>query len=458
MRLLLVLASMSAGIQAFSEPLPPNALQMAACIQNANRGGQILKDMSRTERKAHEPKQGHAGPAVYSLNLPMNDTLRKYINKYLEPENLEWLKKVLERGKPYLTYIESRIAYYQVPRELMYLPIVESAFYIHAISRSGAAGLWQFMQNSVSSYDLQINDWLDERRDFWKSTDASLEKLKYNYSRLGDWLLALAAYNCGLGKVTGIIEKTDIRDFWELAKRKYLPRETVDYVPKFLAIASICTYAGRNGLPLNWTPPMQWERIELDQAVDLGILSQESGVPLSILKSGNAELRYGVTPPASGTYFLKVPSQFSDVVKETLSSKRLKLMRFYIHVIQSGDTLYDLSRHFGVTVPMITKYNPGVHPDYLKIGAKLVIPSLKEVGPYRRNISSVVAGSASGTPFTGDYIVRKGDTLWHIAQRFQIRVEELALKNNISLNGILKENQVLKVPEVTASESRYFIY
>ncbi len=398
---------------------------------------------SPENRKSHKPLQTHVGPAVYSFDIPDNHLVDFYRKRYSSEEWLNWLDSVFTRAKVYRDHIVSRIEYFNLPPELLFLPVIESAFRVNAISRSGAVGLWQFMENSIEPYNLRINEWLDERKDFWKATDASLQKLKYNFSQLGDWFLALAAYNCGLNKVKSVIEQTGIRNYWVLSERGLLPIETIHYVPKFLAVVEILMYPGRNGISISWEKSIKWKRVELDQAVDLRVLSEESGLTMDILRKGNAELHYGITPPPSSGYMLKIPEQHYEQVLHTLKQKKEKLMRFYIHTIQSGDTFYALAEHYGIPVALIQKYNPRVNPKALRVGMEIVIPAYRQVEPYRREILKKAA-------FTGTYTVKRGDTLWAIARRFATTPEEIARENGLSVNGIILDGMRLKVPETNA--------
>jgi len=402
---------------------------------------------------ALRPRQTHEGPEVFTLDVPMNGLLSYYLSYYTSPEGIQWLGYVLARARPFLDFIAERIQHYHMPPELAFLPIVESTFNPYAVSYTGAAGLWQLMTNSIDPATMRINEWEDDRFDFWKATNASLEKLEYNYQVLGDWLLALAAYNSGLGTMIYLIQKTGIHDFWTLAADGYLPYETKQYVPKFLAVAAVASYAGRYGIPLDWDPPVQWERIRLDQAVDLRILAREAGVDLPKLLEGNAELRYDITPPPGGfPYYLKVPKQEAPDIAATLKDQRFKLMRFYIYRVGSGDTLYDLARYYGVPVSMILQYNPSVQARFLQIGTRLVIPGVKDVPPYKRPAASQVAAARPHGPigpFTGTYRVETGDTLWSIAQRYSTTPEALASANGIPVTGVLGIGTTLKVPQTS---------
>jgi len=391
------------------------------------------------------PVQGHVGPAVHSLDPGEHEDLEFWLKHFQEQHWLNWIQQSLERGRPYRHFIQTTIREYGLPVELEFLPIIESEFRSHAVSKSGAVGLWQFMTNSIHPYEMDIDEWMDERRDFWKATHGALAKLQYNYEELGDWLLALGAYNCGLGRMKRAIENSGCRDFWKLADGGYLPAQTAQYVPKVLAVSHVAGYAGRHGLPTSWEPGVLWARIELDQAVDLSILARESGTPKDLLMAGNSELRYGITPPGETSYFLKVPAEYTDVIKETLIRQEVQLMRFYLHRIQSGDTYYALSRHFGISVSMIERYNPGIDPRFLRIGATVVVPAVHDVGPFPRGSSSSIMTHFT---FDGVYTVQPGDSLWSISRLYDISPEILARNNNLDLDSVLYAGTVLQVPEV----------
>lgn len=377
-----------------------------------------------------------------------NALVAKYLAQYSSPEGRKWLQAVMRRGAPYLPYIRGRIAERGLPPELAYLPVVESAFLPTAVSRSGAVGLWQFMKNSVTPATMKIDDWADERRDFWKSTDGALKKLEENYRYFKDWPLALAAYNAGLGAVSRAMKGAGGADYWELSERGKLKTETRHYVPKFIAISAILSDSRAYGLDLGWPEDPRWTRVPVGKTVDLSLLAEKSGVPLKTLQEGNGELRYGVTPPGSG-YFLKVPAAYERAVAETLARKDLQLIRYYFHVVRSGDTLSALSRHYGVSVDMIERSNPGLQARYLKLGAKILVPALKDVGPYQRE----KAGGAS-IAFNGTHLVKKGETLWSLALAYDVDPELLAEANGLELSSVLREGRTLKTPITIPEEQQ----
>ncbi|MDR2418592.1 MAG: LysM peptidoglycan-binding domain-containing protein [Treponema sp.] len=373
---------------------------------------------------------------IHGLEQPLT---QKYISQYSTPEGIAWLISMVRQGEPYMAFIRKEIEARNLPSELLYLPLIESAYVPTAVSRVGATGLWQFMTNSIEPFDIRITEWLDERMDFWKSTMGALSKLEENYRSLGDWPLALAAYNAGLGAVGRIIQRTGSRDYWKLSEQKQFATETINYVPKLLAFSYILSNLRLFGVDPLWLDDPEWTRIRVGRTVDVEMLAEAAGVDAAILKKANRELVYNVTPPDSN-YYLKVRKADAAAVSAALERKDLTLLRYYIHTIQAGDTLSELAKHYGISVDLITASNPTVQARYLKIGSRLLIPAFKEAEPFqRKNVSTA-------NSFTANYTVKKGDSLWGIARSYSVDPEALAMANNMNLNDILRVGKVLKVP------------
>jgi membrane-bound lytic murein transglycosylase D len=346
----------------------------------------------------------------------------------------------MERAAPYISFIRGEIEARELPPELLYLPVVESQYLPTAVSVSGAAGLWQFMKNSIAPFDMKVNDWVDERRDFWKSTQGALKKLDENYRYFDDWPLALAAYNAGLGGMSRIVRNAGVKDYWILSEKKLLKTETMHYVPKFLAVAQILSNPRRYGLEPIWNEDPGWTRVAANRQAELRLLAKEAGVDQNELSRANRELVYNITPPGKG-YYLKVKAADAEKVAAVFARKDLPLISYYIHTVGSGDTLLALALHYGVTVNQLVESNPGVQARYLRIGAKLMIPAFKEVEPYEKP-----KASAENLVFSGTHAVEKGETLWSIALACEVDPEVLAEANGMGLNDILREGRILKTP------------
>ncbi|MCL2374469.1 MAG: lytic transglycosylase domain-containing protein, partial [Treponema sp.] len=199
----------------------------------------------RSAESANRPASRLAQPFKAENSLLLlpgaleNPLTQRYIRHNSTPGGQASLAAIMRRAGPYLAFIRQRVAYMELPPELVYLPVIESAYLITAVSRSGAAGLWQFMENSIAPFDIRVTDWMDQRRDFWKSTYGALRKLRGNYRVLGDWPLALAAYNAGLGGTRRLIASSGIDNYWTLSERRLLREETIHYVPRLIAAAYV---------------------------------------------------------------------------------------------------------------------------------------------------------------------------------------------------------------------------
>jgi membrane-bound lytic murein transglycosylase D len=378
-------------------------------------------------------------PLFFTLTGYDEPLTQKCIEQYTTKGAKNWLTTIVKRSEPYLAFIRSEIESRGMPAELIYLPVIESAFSPAAVSRSGATGLWQFMRNSIGPYDMKITEWMDERRDFWKSTRGALNKLENEYKRVGSWELALAAYNAGLGTVLNALKKHPGADYWELCRQKAFKNETVQYVPRLLAVAYILSNPRRFGLEPLWPEDPQWTRIPVGRQVDLGLVAEYAGLPVTDLKKANSELIYGITPP-DPSYHIKVPAAHAPLVASVLENPKLTLIRYYFHTIRAGDTLSQIAVRYGVTEKQIRSNNPGLKERYLKVGQRLIIPALKEI-----NLAAA-APRQDNVSFSGTHLVKRGETLWSIALAYNTDPETLARINGMRLNDILRAGSSLKTP------------
>ncbi len=389
-------------------------------------------------------RQNHAGPEVLSSVFTWDSVVEENYKRILRSTEDQFrIQIALERAKPYASFIRKKIEEYRLPPEVFYLPIVESLYNPFARSPKGALGIWQFMADSMHPWMVR-NEWVDERRDFWKSTIGAFEKLSLNYRYTKDWLFALAAYNCGLNRVLTVMQKNPGKDYWKISESRLLPRETRAYIPRFLAVALYATYLGRKGHPLDWEGGMEWVQVPLSYPVDLRVLARKAGIPLETLLLGNRELQFPITPPKN--YALKVPEQYVEKIKTLLQDEKNRLLDFVVHTVGPGDTLYDLSLHFGPPISMILDYNPGIRPETLQLGRKLLIPKLKDVGPFRQSVRNAAQDLSPAGPFTNTYTVREGDSLWTIARTYQTTVARLAQENNLREEDPIHPGITLKVP------------
>ncbi|MDR2149340.1 MAG: LysM peptidoglycan-binding domain-containing protein [Spirochaetaceae bacterium] len=381
-----------------------------------------------------------AEPVLFAIPGREQALTQDYIAQYLNPRWSQWLVEIIQRAEPYLAFIRQEIENRNLPPELLYLPVIESEYRVNAKSRSGAVGLWQFMQNSIEPFDMQVTEWIDERMDFWKSTRGALDKLQENYAYFSDWALTLASYNAGMGSIQKILSQNELADYWLLSERKEFTTETIHFVPKLLAVSYILSQPRRFNLDFLWPRSTEWVLLPVDRQVDLSLVAAVAGIPADTLSEANYELKYRVSPPDT-TYHIKVRAVHAQAVRAALEQKDSSLIKYYFYTIKSGDTLLALALQYGVSVDTIYANNPGIRERALKIGSRLLIPAYKDIDPYQGKMVKM------GTMDTGSHLVKKGETLWSLARIYNTSPEALAAMNDMRLNDILREGKVIKTPE-----------
>ena len=334
----------------------------------------------KTETEAQDISQATDRPPRKELDIhtPEHIHIQKYLDDYQKPRAVQWLSSVLETGAPYRMYARQQLALHNMPASLEYLPVVESEYKVSAKSKSGALGIWQFMENSIYPF-MEKNQWVDERLDPWKSTDAAIKKLQDNYNMFGDWALALAAYNYGAGGLRRVIKASGgVDNFWDLADQERLSNQTILYVPKFLAVAEIVTnqdYYGLEFPEVTEADLIQWDEVTTKRSVPLKMLATEMNIDVSILKFLNPALILGRTPPAM-EYTMRVPFGTKAEAEKVISNMVLPTYEHTYKVVQ-GDTLWGISRRYGLTVTDICDANNLQEKAILPIGKTLYIPIME---------------------------------------------------------------------------------
>ena len=309
--------------------------------------------------------------------------VERFRKLYLSPKWSALLKAYLESAMEYRLYVRKAVQDSELPEMLEYLPVVESNYKTSAKSRSGAIGMWQFMANSVWPF-LTLNDFVDERLDPWKSTDAALKKLTDNYNYFNDWLLAIGAYNCGVGAMSKAIKKAGgVKDFWYLAENGYLSKQTAEYVPKLIAIADLAINSEYYGIDLpNHAEEFEtlenekngnFDYITVKKAYSINQLAQEMRLDSSTLKRLNPSYTMGMTHPSKNSE-IRLPLGMKQSALDALEN--IKPVEFPIkYKVEAGDSLWSISRRYKTTVQAICELNDIKENAILKIGKILYIPS-----------------------------------------------------------------------------------
>jgi membrane-bound lytic murein transglycosylase D len=373
---------------------------------------------------------------VYDVPVVWNERVRNCLF-YFQTIARSNMQLYLERAGRYLPMMQAIFAEYGLPRDLCYLPIIESGFNTNAYSYARAMGPWQFISSTGHNYGLKRDWWKDERRDFERSTHAAARYLAALYEMFGDWYLALAAYNGGEGRVGRTIAKQKTKDFWQLRLRK----QTENYVPLYLASVIIAKEPERFGFYVTPEPPLRWDEVDVGKPIELKVLARHLECTVEHLQQLNPELLRGVTPPQSAPYRLRVPegkgARFASVYELIPQSERTEWVR---HTIARGESLSSIARRYGVSVQAVKDANK-LKSNRIVAGHDLVVPVPVGALP--------TAGAPSIQPSeTGVYRVRAGESLWDIARAHGTTPEDLAGRNNISSRGKIYPGQMLKVPAV----------
>ncbi len=286
----------------------------------------------------------------------------------------EWLK----RSGKYIPKIRQILKEEGLPEELVYLPLIESGFNTRAESRKRAVGPWQFIPATARRYGLKIDFWVDERRDPEKSTRAAARYLKQLYEKFGSWLLALAAYNAGEGKIWRAIRTVEDTDYWRLTKTRYIKRETKNYVARFIAAALVASNPEEYGFKdLDLHPPLRYDKVMVNAPVSLDFVAKCTGVTVATIRELNPELKRWCTPVDVKSYELKVPegtaNEFLRCFNSATPKERLTKIPY---LVKKGDTLYEIAKARKVSLRAIMELNRGVNPKRLRPGQVIYLPPL----------------------------------------------------------------------------------
>ena len=308
--------------------------------------------------------------------------VEKFRRQYLNEKWLKHLYNVLESAMEYRLFVRKSVQDKNLPEILEYLPVVESNYKTSAKSKSGAIGMWQFMANSVYPF-LILDDFVDERLDPWKSTEAALKKLTENYNYFNDWLIAIAAYNCGVGAMNKILRKAEKKDFWYLVDKKLLPQQTADYVPKLIAIADLAINSEYYQIDLpNHNEEYEmlinekngdFDYIIVEKAYSLKQLASEMRMDYETLKKLNPSFVRGMTYPVKKSE-IRLPVGMKKSAEDAIA-KLIPIDFPFKYTVEKGDSLWSISRKYKVSIQSICDLNDIRENDILRIGKILYIPA-----------------------------------------------------------------------------------
>jgi membrane-bound lytic murein transglycosylase D len=395
------------------------------------------------------------------IPLTLNADVEKEIRSFQTIER-NFFERSYERSGYYLPLMKQQLRQAGLPEELAWLPLVESGFQVHVLSKARALGPWQFIPSTGYKYGLNRDLFIDERMSVEKSTQAAIAYLTDLHGLFGDWLTALAAYNCGEGRVLKVISRQQINyldHFWDLYRQ--LPNETARYVPRFLATLHIVKNPKKYGmnLPEPYAKPIAYETVKTQKSMKLFDIACQIGISTDTLVMLNPELRHQMTPDRP--YELKIPQGMgqqyalvADQIKESrppAPPERERKTRVVKYKVKSGDTVASISKKFGTSSKSLLSANGLKSEAQVTEGKILKIPvKQQEKGT---QVASGKKGkskkTAAAEPTVIKYTVKKGDTLTQIAKRYSTTTAEIMKLNHLQ-GGQLKSGQVLKIKNPNA--------
>jgi membrane-bound lytic murein transglycosylase D len=385
----------------------------------------------------------------FTLPDPDDDTIDAQLAWYKAHPN--YLNRVFNRAQRYLYYISAELKKRHMPVDLALLPVVESAYDPFAYSHGRASGLWQIIPSTGRRLHLKQDWWFDGRRDVVESTRAALDYLQSLHDEFdGDWLLAIAGYNSGAGNIERAIRHAERRGkpttFWGI--QPYLPPETRTYVPRLLAIRDLVADPDAYDVSLPDLPNEPYfSVVKTNSQIDMSLASQLAGIDIDDLYALNAGVNRWATDP-NGPFRLLVPTDQAGVLTEKLADlgqrERVKWTR---HKVRRGETLGQIARHYRTTPAVLRQIND-LHGNLIRAGHYLMIPhALQSMHAYTQSVPERVARTL-GRERRGErhtYVVRRGDSLWTISQRFGVSARKLASWNAMAPTDVLSVGRKLVV-------------
>ncbi len=360
------------------------------------------------------------------LPLDVNDAVVGYVNYFSSQRGRRILISGLRRAGKYRDLIFRILDEEGVPRELIHLAQAESGFMPRAVSRKKATGMWQFMRFRGREYGLMQVTGTDDRMDPEKATRAAARHLRDLYEQFGDWYLAMAAYNCGPGRVTSAVERTGYADFWELRRRNVLPKETANYVPVILAMTIMAKNPQDYGLEeIDVEPPLEYSTVQVGASTHLSLIADIIERPLSEIRDLNPAILKSVVPAGYAVHVPKGAGNALQAMLNAIPASRRDSWR--VHRVGAGETLVEIARRYKTTAKSISDVNGGATED-MEDGDLLMIPvayqplpaaTAKKRGatqrkpPVRRTTSSTASTSSPGAGVPGAKAPQRGQAALH---------------------------------------------
>lgn len=421
--------------------------------------GSQLKDLESFRVKDAEGPQ-IVDQELESIPTEVNPLVEQWIG-YFQGRGRRHMERYLARSTRYEKLMKKVLKDNGLPEDLFYIALIESGFNTQARSHAAAVGYWQFIRGTGKRYGLEISTMVDERKDPVLATQAAAEYFKGLYSVFGSWYLAMASYNVGENRVKREVMNHYTRDFWELAKKKRFPKETIHYIPKFIAAKLIAKDPPKYGFAeIDYMTPIEFDHVTVDRPVNLRVMAEKMNINYEDFKDLNPKFKGEVAPlKANNKIELRIPPGMGEQAVTAANESIVEKVEYIadqgdteIYRIKRGDSLHSVARKYRTSVAYLRDLNDIPKGKRLRIGMKLYVPDRTPVAP-KRNV--VAKAKSEKTPAVGSkvamaggrfYIVQSGDTLSSIAKKYAVSVSELKKANNIRRGRLLKVGIRLAIP------------
>ncbi len=416
------------------------------------------------ERRIEQPYQSQFGEVA----LDYNPHVEKWI-RYFQGRGRKYMDVYLTRSTRYLPMMKNVLRENGLPEELVYIALIESGFSPRAHSRANAVGYWQFIRATGKRYGLQVDAFIDERRDPVLATRAAAQYFKELYGMFGSWHLSMAAYNYGEGRIKRAVRRHYTKDFWTLIKkRRTFPAETKNYVPKFIAAAMIAKDPARFGFEkLEYQDPLSYDTVALVSPISLTKLANNLNVDVEEMQLLNPKFRTDFVPLSRGNEtIVRIPVGRGSDAMAALSmsvSTQPKIVsnEYFYYRIRHGDNLSTIARRHRTTVSNLRRMNGLSNRTMIRAGRRLKVPDQGGDGVRFANTSATKSSVSRGTQSSGRqaaqyHQVRRGENLSVIARRYGVSIRDLVRLNNLSSRSKIYKGQKLKVrPDTNDDRGAY---
>lgn len=456
----------------------------ASCTTMRTGSKDALSSTDKALRDSPQPGDlNDSGADLKAVPLAVNQKVLQWID-YFQGAGRPHMERYLSRSTRYAPIMKSILRKEGLPEDLIYIALIESGFSSTAHSHANAVGYWQFIRGTGRRYGLEINSYVDERRDFVRSTQAAAAYFKDLYGIFRSWYLAIASYNVGEGRVKKLVTRYRTRDFWQLARENKLPSETINYVPKYIAARLIAKEPEKYGFTdIEYMPPLEFAEVEFETSMDLKKLAQEMGLDYDDIRDLNPAYKRGVAfYRGKDKLVIRVPKgmEAQAVAAAPSAAPDSKVVYradedYTYYRVRSGDTISGIAKKLGTSQRVIMQLNGLKSTSRIIAGRRIRVPAenidrlaqerprtTKKKGPENSLGNSVATLKDKGRQIANEiersntnqekrrarriHVVKKGDTLYDIARQYQIPLMELTKHNNIRRRSKLSIGTVLEIP------------